>query len=262
VDRVIRLDTGVRVPPSTALFDRGKGFPRIRVQDLPRVHLLEVRGLASHAFERGTELVLGVNFASLQDEEEALLASALEIRDRMQRGSAGASRIEGGAVALRTGETREPLPAETAGAEAASLGGELLRRLRRRTATLALVMAAGPDRERFETQLREAGYHRLQVADTLEGLRALVEAEPRRHPPRLCLVDLAVAHAGDAEPLEAVRSIEKSVAAVGSLPTVILCDAVDPTLLLAQADRTRFLPTGLPQDSIGVLDALLDQDAV
>jgi len=259
VDRVIKLDTGYRIPPSSALFDRGKAFPRIRVQDLPRVHLLEVRGTTTHASGRGNELILGLEFASLQPEEAAAIQASLDVRDRMQKGQF-TSRIEGGAVALKPGlEAKAPGEASEA-AQAPEQEGGILRMLRRRTACVALVMPAGPQRQTMETQLREAGFHRLHLAETMEQLAVLVEDEPRRHPPRLCIVDLAVAHAGDAEPLEAVRSIEKRVADIGSIPTIILCEAVDPTLLLSQADLTRFQAPGLTPEAIATLDALLDPD--
>ncbi|WP_306601602.1 PilZ domain-containing protein [Geothrix sp. 21YS21S-2] len=257
VDRIIRLDTGVRIPPSTAIFDRGKGFPRIRVQDLPRIHLLEARGLSTHATERGNELVLGLAFTSLTPEEEALIQAALEVRDRLQRG--GGPRSEGGAVALRP-DGRPLLPGEGAPPDAQVAAGDILRRLRRRTSTVGLVMPEGPQRDALELRLREAGFLRLQVAGSMAQLAALAAGEPRRHAPRLCIVDLAVAHAGDAEPLEAVRSIEAEVAGLGSIPTAILCDAVDPTLLLAQADLTRFVSTEVGPESLATLDAMLDRD--
>jgi allophanate hydrolase subunit 1 len=122
-------------------------------------------------------------------------------------------------------------------------------------------MPAGSLRDVLEAQLRARGFHRLHLTETLDELLALVEAEPRRHPPRLAIVDLVVAHAGDAEPLEAVRSIESGVLGIGTMPTVILCEAVDPTLLLSQAEHTRFLGHELTEDALRTMDALLDLDA-
>ena len=262
VDRIIRLDSGVRIPPATALFDRGKQFPRIRIQELPRVHLLEVRGAAAHAYERGPEVVLGITFLSLQPEEESALQAALEIRDRMQRGQL-AVRIEGGPLVLKSGEMGSPAtPAAPAGAaKPPDRETGLLKQLRRRTAPVALVMAPGSARDDQEARLTAHGFLRLLVADSLDQLTARVASEPRRHPPRLVLVDLDVVHAGDAEPLLAVRAIETHVAGIGSMPTIILCEDLDPTLLLAQADRTRFLPHALDAEAEAVLDGLLDPQA-
>lgn len=260
VDRVIRLDSGCRTPPSTALFDRGKNFTRVRIQDLPRIHLLEVRGMAAHALDRGSEVILGLSFAGIQEEEQAAIRSALDVRDRMQRGGQAGRSVEGGAVALRGGEGLAP-GEEAAAPEPTSVEGGLLRALRRRSSQVALVMPAGAPRAALETRLHESGFHRLLLADDLAALTAQVAFDPRRHAPRACVVDLAVAHAGDAEPLEAVRSIEGVIgAAMGAVPVVILCDAVDPTLLLAQADNTRFLSPELTEESLGTLDRLLDRD--
>ena len=50
-----------------------------------------------------------------------------------------------------------------------------------------------------------------------------------------------VTRSGDAEPLAAVRIIERQLADLDRLGTVILCEEVDPTLLLGQETRTRFL---------------------
>lgn len=256
VDRILRLDTGIRIPPSTALFERGKGFPRVRIQDLPKLHLLEVRGIAAHAYERGTEVVLGLSFTGLQAEEETALKASLDIRDRLQRGALSGSRPDSGPIVLRS-ETRGPAPvAETAPAEAPVHAEALLRRLRRRASLLGVVKAPGPARDALVARLREAGFHRLLVADTVEDLAATVQTEPRRRAPRLVLADLSVAHAGDAEPLEAVRAIEAALP--GGVPTVILCDEVDPTLLLAQAVLTRFLPTDFQPESLETLDGLLE----
>ncbi|HLO66702.1 MAG TPA: PilZ domain-containing protein [Holophaga sp.] len=258
VDRILRLDTGIRIPPSTAIFDRGKGFPRVRIQELPKLHLLEVRGITAHAFERGTEVILGLSFTGLQEEEEAALRASLDIRDRMQRGAFSSSRPDSGPIVLRS-ESRggaAPEPSAPAEADAPVHAEALLRRLRRRSALVGVVKAPGPERDALEARLREAGFHRLLLADTVEDLAAAAQAEPRRRAPRLVLADLSVAHAGDAEPLEAVRAIESAVA--GGVPTVILCDEVDPTLLLSQAAQTRYLYTDFPPESLETLDGLLE----
>jgi hypothetical protein len=261
VDRVIRLDTGYRTPPSTALFERGKGFTRVRIQDLPRVHLVEARGVAAHALDRGSEVILGISFAGIQEEEQVAIRTALDVRDRMQRGGQAGRPVEGGPVSLRGGEGLAPGETEPLSAEPATVEGRLLGALRRRTALVALVMPPSEAREALDARLQESGFHRRILADDLAGLTAQVAGEPRRHVPRVCVVDLAVAHAGDAEPLEAVRSIEAGIAAaMGAVPVVILCDAVDPTLLLAQADNTRFLSPELTEESLATLDRLLDRD--
>ena len=71
--------------------------------------------------------------------------------------------------------------------------------------------------------------------------------------------DLALARSGDAEPLAAARILEHQIAELGGPPTAILCEEVDPTLLLAKETLTRFLPypSGKGDRWIENLDAML-----
>lgn len=267
VDRVLKLDDGMRVPVNTALFDRGKGFAQVRVQELPKLHLLEARGITTHTLQRGTEVILGMNFVGLMGEEESALAQALDLRDRMGKG--GQTPRGEGAPAKTLGGPRggapesEDLEEETAAATGLtpSLEPSLLLRLQRRTARVLVVMADGPQRQGLLALLREHGYHRLEALDELAQVKSRCAADPQAPLPRLLLADLALADTGDAEPLAAVRIIEHQVAEAGPLPTVILCETVDPTLFLDQASATRFLPYDFTDAApwIGTLDALLEQ---
>jgi hypothetical protein len=262
VDRVLKLDDGLRIPPNTALFERGKGFNRIRIQDLPRLKLMEPRGIVTHATERGTEVLLGLSFNNLSDEEAAALTQSLELRDKMYRGGQP-PRPDGSAPpAPRHGGARAEedfLEPEAAAAEDAPQELTMVLRLQRRTTRVVLVMADGLRREAMADLLRHHGYHRLELLEDLAQLQPLGAADPRRDPPHLILVDLALAQAGDAEPLAAVRIIERQLAEVAELPMAILCEEVDPTLLLAQAPQTRFLPYAATDEArwIGTLDGLL-----
>ena len=73
------------------------------------------------------------------------------------------------------------------------------------------------------------------------------------------LADLALARSGDAEPLAAARIIENQMAELGAPPTIILCEEVDPTLLLAQEGNTRFLsyPSAGAERWVETLDGML-----
>ena len=262
VDRVLRLDDGMRIPVSSALFERGKGFPRFRVQDLPRLPLLEGRAVAAHATERGTELLLGLSFPGLEADQEAALAQSLEFRDKMLRGGSGA-RIEGDAGPAKGGRAPD-LAASTGVPEGAGVEPAapvpVLALLRRRAARVVLVMAEGPVRRNLEDLLRDQGYRRLEAVADLDRLPPLCEPAQRRALPALVLVDLAMARSGDAEPLAAARTIEARLSQLGGRPTAILCEEVDPTLLLAPAETgTRFLPypAGDPGHWVAALDALL-----
>ncbi len=53
VDRILNLGDGMRVPPGSAFFERGKSFPLIRIRDLPRVPVLTGRGTVAHTEDRG-----------------------------------------------------------------------------------------------------------------------------------------------------------------------------------------------------------------
>lgn len=250
VDRVLKLDDGMRVPASTGLFDRGKGFPRVRIQDLPRLPLLEWRGTVAHASTRGGEVILGLEFGELGEEEARLLRDCLEFRDKILRGipqslggdsgsSAGAHPTGGDTPrAEAEGEASTPLPE----ALAAGPGGDPLARMQRRGARVVLCMAEGEARQRVQGHLEGNGYRRLETVPGLEALRVLLSPHPPVPPPALVLVDLALAGSGDAEPLAALRQIERILGTPGQVPVAMLCELVDPTLLLASISSTRILP--------------------
>ena len=262
MDRALRMDDGLRVPVSPALFERGRSFPRFRVQDLPLLPLLEGRAISAHASERGSEVVLGLTFAGMSLEEEAALARCLAFREKMYRGGQpqGAGPARGG-HARAEGEEDEAYPEPDAGQDEAQPAREItvLLRLRRRATRVVLVMAEGPVRQEVLRLLRQEGYHRLEALANLDELRPLCRPGQRQAPPGLVLADLSLAHSGDAEPLAAARIIENQVAELGGPPTAILCEEVDPTLLLAKETRTRFLPypSGRGADWVATLDALI-----
>ena len=262
VDRVLKLDDGMRVPPNTALFERGKSFNRVRIQDLPRLRLLETRGLTTHAWERGSEVILGMSFNGMGPEEESALAQALELREKIYHIGLQLPRPEDDAPVVRTLGSRpedadflEPVRPEP---EAPSEVTPLLR-LQRRAAWVVLVMEDAPLRADLAALLRRAGYHRLDLLEDLDQLQPFCQAETRAGLPHLVVADLALTRTGDAEPLAGVRIIEHQLAEVGILSEVILCDNVDPTLLLAQAARTRCLSYDWSDEPrwIGTLDSLI-----
>ena len=270
VDRVLKLDDGMRLPPNTALFERGKGFNRIRIQNLPRLRLLEVRGVTTHAFERGSEVILGMAFHGMSPVETAALAQALDLKEKLYRGGQPLPRPDGSTSGAREG-LGGPRQPEAKGEELDFLELEPLNpglpselsmelRLQRRTARVVLVMLPGPIRQAILERLRAHGYHRLELLEELAQVKPYCQADSRRGLPRFLIADLALVHTGDAEPLAAVRIIEHQLAEVGDLPTIILCEDVDPTLLLAQATRTRFLPYDLSDENrwIGTLDNLFE----
>ena len=258
VDRVLRMDDGLRVPVSSALFDRGKAFTRVRVQDLPQLHLLEGRAIAAHVSERGPELILGLTLAGLALEEETALARSLELREKMGRG--GQPRSDAAPAPARSGraaaEPADEAPLAEPGPEE-PVPVSVQQRLIRRTARLVLAMAEGPVRQALLDRLRHQGFHRLEVVDRLDQIPPLCAPGQRRALPGLILADLDLARSGDTEPLAAVRIIEGQLGDPGAIQAIILCEELDPTLVLGQQSGISFLPYPAAQDDrwLEALDA-------
>jgi hypothetical protein len=253
------MDDGMRVPVNSALFERGKSFPKVRVQDLPNLHLLEGRAMAAHASEHGTELILGLSFPELEPEMASALADCIHLRDLLHRGGGGPRSDAPVAPAVvrnaaRPGAWEDAAPTAADEAVPAAGAGVQTLLLRRSTRTV-LVMSPGPARQALELLLRQQGFQRLECVDGLDRLPALFVPGQRRALPGLVLADLALARSGDDEPLAAARIIERCLAELGGPATVVLCEEVDPTLLLAHDSRTRFLPH---PDAAGSWTAVLD----
>lgn len=272
VDRVLKLDDGMRVPPSCALFERGKGFPQLRIQDLPRLPLFEWRGIVTHASSRGSEVVLGLEFGELGEEEARQLGDCLEFREKVLRGvphapkgeassaGAGAGEAEARSAADAPTETPESFEALPSGP-----GGDPLVRMRRRSARVILCMPEGEACNHVLERLAATGFQRVELARDLQALKELLPSKGAIPSAALLLADLALAGAGDAEPLAAVRILERSLGASGTLPLAMLCEWVDPTLFLALGPRTRILPYSPPtpqdeRDWVACLDALTGID--
>jgi len=257
VDRALRMDDGGRVPVHSALFERGKGFPRFRIQDLPQLALLEGRSISAHASEHGSELILGLTFTGLDLEQETALARALEFRERMHLGGAPGRASSHGPGAAGVAPGAEAPPARPEAPPAVPV--TVLLRLQRRATRVVLVMAEGAPRQRIQELLRGRGYQRLEAVADLEMLAPLCAPGQRRAQPGLVLVDLALARSGDAEPLAAARIIEARLAELGGPVTAILCEEIDPTLLLIQDGPSLFLayPGEAPEDWIAALDTRL-----
>lgn len=266
VDRVIRLDTGMRIPPNTALFDRGKRLPRTRIQDLPRLPIFECGATVMHTLERGSEILLGLSFGELDEDEARPLRDSLAFRQKLLTASASVRLGSGEAGATRPatesgGHRLEPPPANLAAgseegqAELVDLGPDPLLRLQRRTTPLALAMASGGIRNALLDRLGDLGYLRIEQFQTLGELKtALTEGAK----PSLLLVDLALAGVGDEEPIAAMRRLEAELESSEGIPLALLCDLVDPTLLLGAGGRTRLLAYEPDKGDEGPWEELID----
>lgn len=265
VDRVLKLDDGMRIPPSTAVFDRGRGFPRLRIQDLPRLPLLEVRGWAAHATDKGSEIILGLCFGEMDEIEKGQLNASLEFRDKILRSTYSIPTSGGTAVSVGPqvrSEAEEAAIVQDAhlalagGPRSKSEAPDPLRLLRRRTAHLAVALAPGPRREEVITALRKYGFLRHEV---MEPLKTTSEASSRASTTsyQLLLVDLESALQDVGEPLAAVRHLERQAQDAGANLTVILCETLDPTMLMAQESHTRFVAR--EEGGLETLGPLIDE---
>ncbi|HWQ10314.1 MAG TPA: hypothetical protein VN436_14435, partial [Holophaga sp.] len=110
----------------------------------------------------------------------------------------------------------------------------------RKTARLVLVGQDDTSLSRYRLELWQKGFHRVETVRSCEEARAFWQAGGPA--PKLVLLALSAVQEGDQEPLAAVRHLEKDMVALAEIPTVIVCDDLDPTLLLGQSEGIRFLP--------------------
>jgi len=269
VDRMLKLDSGMRIPPSTARFERGMSFPRIRIQDLPNLPLLEVNGQVSHAMEHGSEIVVGFSFRELEEGQLKQLSHCLDYRELMMKTSsftrADIPKIDHEKVDPDIVEPAPPVmekeEAPTARRQrwSSEPSSDPLLRLKRKTTLLRLLAGGSETATRFQETLWNHGYHRLEVFPDFAKLQAMDSAGQ----PPLLLADLALAETADLEPLAALRSLEHQAEPLGYKTLVVLCTKVDPALLLGQSASTLFLPleNGDPAAWIEILDKLLGLSA-
>jgi len=235
VDRILRLEDQMRLPLHSGALDVGLVFDRLRIQDLPRLPLLEIRGRVAHLTPKGSELILGLEFEGLGEEESLALHDCLTFREKVSRRS-GLSAQAGGAEpsprdsAPESSNEEGPTP-EAEEAPELEEADSPLRILQRRTTRLGLVMAASEGREGVLNLLRQHGYYRIELARDLGQAKALWGPEGSR--PRLLILDL---------PHTAPQTIENLLATLGAITGVILSDATDASLMVGLGSRTRVLP--------------------
>ncbi len=247
VDRVLKLDDGVRIPVNTALFGRGSSFPRIRIQDLPRAPLIELSGRVTHTSERGTEVLLGFDFGELTGEGARTLSESLAFREKLlqARGGGSVSEFPGGTrpdtgshtrVADKTTEESSQGPAS----QGFPASADPLLLLRRKTASLLVIGRDSTLMARCREWLWQGGYHRIEMVPDPEA--AVQGWEGRMaYRPRLVCADISLQGEGQ-EPLAAVLALEKRLEGITGAPTAILCEDLDPMLMFRQSESTRMMP--------------------
>ena len=246
VDRMLRLEDGMPIRPGAHLFERGKILSLLRIRGLPKGEVLEARGVVVRVAEANSELVVGVQFTGLGEQEKLSLARLLETREKQSGTSANAlgtgtdpMDLPVGAQALRAiGESlsdpeaeggAEPAAAASAGPEEAGL--EALAVMDRRSTRLLVVSPAGEDRDRIIQLLQEAGYWRFETAPGLFEAHAAWKAAGDE-PFRLLLVDLEPSRAEDLEPMGAVRHLEPLLRSFGDIPVGFVTRVPDAMLEL------------------------------
>lgn len=247
VDRVIKLDDGMRVPAGSAPFERGKSFSRIRIQDLPKLPILELSGLVTHYSEGGSGMLLGFAWSQFTETHRSALKECFALRDQVFRKSPGGIREalqalpRAGAPALDgiRGEAPRRSALEPDLPRPALPGTDPLERLVRRATRLALAVSTPEFQERLSGALRAQGFHRLEVLPNLSEAGALWRAAT---PPAALLVDVALG--GGRDEAAAVRLLERQLQAFGDIPLVVLAEQVEDAALMNLGPRTRLLSLG------------------
>ena len=249
VDRIVKLDDGLRIPVSTAFFDQGKALSLLRIRNLPRAPLLEGRGTIMHVEENSEGILIGVEFGELTAENVSLLRQVIEVREKAFRTTQSPS-PEPRPEKVKHVPAETPVPPDPAAEEILS-DPAALRLLQRRCSSLYLVGAA--ESGNLVDLLKAAGFLRIeQLASPFElGQRPFV-APPFRGV-------LVCALASGRETLQELRTAQQSLGSWQSLPAVYLSDDPDPLAGLAEETSMRLL--AMPEGDAGGLLEALDQFA-
>lgn len=256
LDRLIRLEDKMRLPVHSGALDVGLVFDRIRLQDLPKLPLLELRGRVAHLSPRGDEVFLGLEFWEMGEEESRALQACLDFREKTSRGSCAAFR-SGGNIPQGGGVSAIPGDLSSAYSEAPDETPELaetdspLRLLQRRTTRLGLIMSPSESRDEVLALLNRHGYFRIEIVESLEQAQSLWAQETDF--PRLILTGMISSHQRFQELLESQ----------GGIPGVLLTDSRDPSLMMGLGGRMRVLPLRPESEedeehSIRILDGLAE----
>ncbi len=233
LDRVLKLDDNMRIPPNLAVIDRGKHFSRIRIQDLPRLPLLEWRAHVSHCTVHNGEIILGFSFASMPAAMEASLNESFAFRDKMRRASvAPAGAGSPGAKKAR------PSGPEAMATSSEELDGPLLT-LHRRSTRIVLLMADETACKPLTQYMEANGYLRIEKVASMDDLRAQLNSGDLANV-HLILADAALAEHSE-DPDLGLAALEQHLTQLGSWPIGILSENLDNEIMLMTGARTRIL---------------------
>ena len=252
VDRILQLGDQLRITPGLGFFDKGKELPMLKIRDLPKVPLFEVRGTVANAWERGGEIIVGVKFPELKDAELKVLQDVLTIREQMQRASvAGATpgpTVREPRAAARPEETNSPTRRlNPAGARTP----DALTRLGRRCTLVVLAMAPGAPRELVRQALWDQGYLRVEAVDALEQVQGRFHEEVVTS--RLLMLE---APAGSEAPMTLIRSLQDGLGEFQELPVALIAPGGQPPETDDPLVRPLPWPTTDPSTWLPILDEL------
>lgn len=91
VDRIIRLDTGLRLSVNSSHFPPKKFFSSVRLEELPGIQVLDLRGITVHATEKSGILMLGLELQSPSADATRQLEDMLRLRTKLLTAKAPSS---------------------------------------------------------------------------------------------------------------------------------------------------------------------------
>lgn len=219
VDRILRLDDHLGIPPTVGFFERGKELPILKIRDLPKLPLFEARGIIANAWERGSEIIVGIKFGELREAEIRQIQGVIDLRERLQRSPhSGASPAGSSGEAPADGRPQGAAPASRRVNPAGADTPDALTRLGRRCTPVVLVMPSGPARAQVQTALGAVGYLRLRCEDNLEG--ALTQLRQRQESLDPLLIWAVSPPEGEA--LDTLRAHQRELGEGRELPVALI----------------------------------------
>jgi len=243
-DRAFRVEDKARLALSTALFEKGKSFPIIRVDGLREISgPLRLRGIAAYVGEQGSIITAAFVFGLLDPEAEQALGKVLEMREKIANQAPMMGAVnplsKSGIPALNPAATL-PEPSEGAdrtakgppktGPETRQAEQELsdlpptILRLSRRTTNLLLVKHGGEECDKIISALKTVGFVRVEQCESFDSHLAQTI-----HNVDALLVGLEVG--GNIEaPLDSFRKIHEKLKSRKEQGAMVLSDRFEPTL--------------------------------
>jgi hypothetical protein len=265
-ERAFRIEDGARLKLDTAMFEKGKTFPVIRIDGLPSLEgPLRLRGTVAHVSEKQSIIFVAFVFGLMEPSANETLANVLEARETMKsRGGGGRVRRSAAPAASAPSYNSGNDKAESADTntwfdddEFGQLESELnpppstILRLARRTCSLLLIKPGGEKSDAIVKSLKDAGFVRLEQCDALDSHIA----QTTKNVDAL-LVALEVG--GDPEDtVNAFRSVHELLRTRVGQASVVLSDRFEPVLFQPSEDLS--LPIGFVSERqwIEVIDKKL-----